>query len=112
MDNAIVAAGNCKLGGINFKIDQSSMFLIIVIFMTSMVSGCAMTGYPSGPLPPSTRPNYNLTGYPPAFKEGYTDGCETAKRTSYGRKDEHRYATDQQYRAGWDDSFSLCRGKR
>ena len=112
MDNAIVAAGNCKLGGIGFKIDQSSILLIIAIFMTSMVTGCAMLDYSSGPLPPSTRPSYNLTGYPPAFKEGYTDGCETTKGTSYGRKDKHRYATDQQYRAGWDDSFSLCRGKR
>ncbi len=47
MDNAIVADRNCKLGGINFKIDQSSILLIIVIFMTLMVAGCAMTGYPS-----------------------------------------------------------------
>ncbi len=112
MDNAIVANRNCKLGGIGFKVSPSSILLIIVIFMTSMVTGCSMTGYPSGPLPPSTRPNYNLTGYPLAFKEGYTDGCETAKGTFYGRKDKHRYATDQQYRAGWDDSLSLCRGKR
>ena len=47
MDNAIVADRTCKLGGINFKIDQSSILLIIVIFMTLMVAGCAMTGYPS-----------------------------------------------------------------
>lgn len=66
---------------------------------------------PTGPLPPSTRPTYNLAGYPPAFKDGYIDGCETAKRTSYGFKDKQRFSADSQYRMGWNDGFSLCRGK-
>ncbi|MFO7579586.1 hypothetical protein [Nitrosomonas halophila] len=67
---------------------------------------------PAGPLPPSTRPTYNLTGYPKATQEGYIDGCETAKRTSYAYKDENRYVSDGQYRMGWDDGFSICRGTR
>tara|TARA_R110002073_G_scaffold179650_2_gene338173 strand:+ start:686 stop:991 length:306 start_codon:yes stop_codon:yes gene_type:complete len=67
---------------------------------------------PSGPLPPSTRPTYNLSGYPRATKEGYIDGCETAKKTSYGYKDNDRYTYDGQYRMGWDDGFSLCGGKQ
>lgn len=65
---------------------------------------------PAGPLPPSTRPTYNLSGYPPATKEGYIDGCETAKKTRYGYKDEQRYRSDSQYRMGWDDGFAICRG--
>ena len=46
---------------------------------------------PVGPLPPSTRPTYNLSGFPLATKEGYIDGCETAKKTRWGYKDEARY---------------------
>jgi hypothetical protein len=67
---------------------------------------------PSSPLPPSTRPTYNLAGYPKASQEGYVDGCETAKQSAYGFKDKKRYATDMQYRMGWDDGLSICRGAR
>lgn len=72
----------------------------------------APTQRPTGPLPPSTRPTYNLSGYPPATKEGYIDGCETAKKTRYGYKDEQRYQNDVQYRMGWEDGFAICRGIR
>lgn len=63
---------------------------------------------PAGPLPPSTRPTYNLSGFPPATKEGYIDGCETAKKTRWGYKDEARYTNDLQYRMGWDDGHGIC----
>lgn len=57
------------------------------------------------------RPQYNLTGYPPAVRDGYIDGCEMARKSSYGRKDEKRIAADAQYRMGWNDGFSIC-GKK
>ena len=60
------------------------------------------------PAPQPTRPVYNLTGYSPSFKDGYIDGCETAKKTANGAKDEQRFAGDKQYRLGWNDGFSLC----
>lgn len=66
----------------------------------------------AAPLPPSARPTYNLTGYSPAFKDGYIDGCETAKKSSYGVKNERRFSSDNQYRMGWNDGFSLCRSKQ
>src|SRR2546423_9386085 len=40
----------------------------------------------------ASRPAYNLTGYPPAVRDGYIDGCESAKRTQYARKDAARMA--------------------
>ena len=93
-----------------------------IIFVVSVLASCAVfepvkqppeiTERPSGPLPPSTRPTYNLAGYPPATREGYIDGCETAKKTEYGFKDASRYETDGQYRMGWDDGFDLCRDKQ
>lgn len=54
------------------------------------------------------RPAYNLTGYPPAVRDGYIDGCESARKSAYGRKDEKRFAADAKYRMGWNDGFSLC----
>ena len=54
------------------------------------------------------RPAYNLAGYPEATREGYIDGCETAKHSEYGRKDAKRMADDPQYAMGWNDGNSIC----
>ncbi len=59
----------------------------------------------------ASRPTYNLAGYPPAVREGYIDGCESAKGTQYGRKDAKRFAADAQYQMGWNDGFGIC-GKK
>jgi hypothetical protein len=59
----------------------------------------------------ASRPTYNLAGYPPAVREGYIDGCETAKATRYGRKDAARFASDPQYQMGWNDGFGICKKK-
>jgi len=67
---------------------------------------------PAGPLPQSAKPKYNLTGYPENTKQGYIDGCETAKRSDWAFKDLNRYEQDGQYRMGWDDGFALCTGKK
>ena len=95
------------------------MRIMSVIFLLSVVAGCATTNTPSGegtrppgPLPPSTRPTYNLAGYPPGFKDGYIDGCETSKGSAYGHKDAQRMVSDAQYLMGWKDGFDICRSKR
>ena len=59
----------------------------------------------------ASRPTYNLTGYPPAVRDGYIDGCESAKRSEYARKDAQRFAADAQYSMGWNDGFGIC-GKK
>ena len=59
----------------------------------------------------AARPTYNLTGYPPAVRDGYIDGCESAKRSPYARKDGPRMASDAQYSMGWNDGFSICQKK-
>lgn len=93
--------------------------LITAFILCSIIVGCAsidsgkrQRSKPSDPLPPSTRPTYNLAGYPPAFKDGYIDGCESAKKTSYGHKDENRFSKDSQYRNGWKDGFNICLNKK
>ena len=86
-----------------------------------LVAGCAAVPQAPPPNQPETaaqaqqrrehaaRPTYNLAGYPPAVKEGYIDGCESAKHTSYARKDAKRMDEDAQYAMGWNDGFSICR---
>jgi hypothetical protein len=56
----------------------------------------------------ASKPTYNLAGYPPAVREGYIDGCESAKRSEYARKDARRFAEDAQYKMGWGDGFGIC----
>ena len=59
----------------------------------------------------ASRPTYNLSGYPPAVRDGYIDGCESAKRSEYARKDARRMAGEPQYAMGWNDGFSICKLK-
>ena len=89
---------------------------LIVIMTILVIVGCASPNANKemkipDPLASSTRPTYNLAGYRPAFKDGYIDGCETAKRSAYGLKDEKRFAKENQYRNGWKDGYNLCLGK-
>ncbi|WMJ07821.1 hypothetical protein [Nitrosomonas sp. sh817] len=98
-----------------------------VIFFALIVSACSTTPMPgkqqlplpgkkperpAGPLPQSAKPKYNLTGYPAEVQQGYIDGCETAKNTSWAFKDLNRYDKDGQYRMGWDDGFMMCKGTK
>ena len=59
----------------------------------------------------ASRPAYNLAGYPPAVREGYIDGCESAKQSDYARKDAKRSRATRSTRSGWNDGFSIC-GKK
>jgi len=102
--------------------NPSTRRLALLVFLAA--SGCAthpvQVAPPDKPETPvqaqerrqaAPRPTYNLTGYPPAVRDGYIDGCESAKRSSYARKDAARFASDAQYQMGWNDGFSIC-GKK
>jgi hypothetical protein len=85
-----------------------------------IAAGCATAPAPipdNKPEPPAAaavrrqaapKPTYNLTGYPPAVRDGYIDGCESAKRSAYARKDAARMSSDAQYAMGWNDGYSIC----
>jgi hypothetical protein len=51
----------------------------------------------------------NLNGFPPAFQDGYADGCQSAKTGAALKRDAARYANDRQYAMGWRDGFDICR---
>lgn len=82
------------------RIDRASLGIAFVL-----LAGCAH----QAPVATSERPPVNLSGYSPAFREGFGDGCDTA-RGSRKRK-EARYADDAQYRRGWDDGQAICTRK-
>jgi hypothetical protein len=53
-------------------------------------------------------------GFPPAYAEGYADGCSSGREAAGGvfddaRKDTTRYGSDPQYTQGWDNAFQRCR---
>lgn len=50
----------------------------------------------------------NLSGFPPAFQQGYAEGCESAS-TRRTRRDEGRYRADEDYMRGWNDGYGVCR---
>jgi hypothetical protein len=49
----------------------------------------------------------NLSGYPPSFKAGFRDGCDSF-RVGF-RRDATRFNSDANYATGWQDGFSICR---
>ena len=72
-----------------------------IALATTLLIGC-------GP-PAKTQPsNINLAGFPAAFKEGYSDGCQSVGGQTSVRRDDKRFASDRQYASGWRDGFDAC----
>jgi hypothetical protein len=63
------------------------------------------TPVPANQEPPP--PNVNLAGFPLPYRQGYADGCASAKGTE--RKDAARFGADPNYRTGWQDGLALCK---
>ena len=54
----------------------------------------------------------NLAGYPPAFQDGYADGCDSARRAIGKTRDDDRFEKDAMYATGWRDGFDICSEKK
>ena len=91
---------------------------IVCLVFAGLLPACSvMAPQPSPPVqsapapapPPAPRPlpNVNLSGYPPSFKDGFRDGCNSF-RGNY-RRDASRFGKDSNYTIGWQDGFSICR---
>ena len=72
------------------------------LLLAALLAGC-------GAIAPERKPDQrvNLSGYSPSFKQGYSDGCESAGSRGQ-RRDESRYKTEADYMMGWNDGFSVC----
>ena len=71
----------------------------------SIAAGCASQSQPPAP-------SVNLSGYPPEFKQGYADGCASAKPDAARRRDETRFKADANYAQGWRDGYDICRNRK
>ena len=78
--------------------------------LVMLLAGCATTAPTvQQPVPEERKPPpVNLSGYTPAFKMGYSDGCSSAGARN-PRRDESRYKTEADYMMGWNDGYSVCR---
>jgi hypothetical protein len=91
--------------------------LTLFALLAAGCAGVAPSPAPAGPAPgpfapaptaPASPPaNINLQGFPLEYRQGYADGCTSA--TGAERKDTARFASDGQYRTGWQDGNALCR---
>lgn len=61
----------------------------------------------------STRDQLLAEGYPPAFADGYQDGCGSGRQAAGAiggefKKDAPRFLKDSLYSQGWADGFRQC----
>jgi hypothetical protein len=100
---------------------MKTLHWIVLALIPAALAGCAGvppfpgTASPTDPQAvPQTEqhraraPNLNLSGFSPAFRDGYGDGCDSARERSV-RRNESRYKTDLDYVMGWNDGYSVCR---
>lgn len=75
-----------------------------------VVAGCGTTtSAPGAPAAAPPAPPINLQGFPPAYREGFGDGCATARGAE--RRDLARFGSDGNYRTGWQDGMAQCRAR-
>jgi len=89
--------------------DRTLKNLLAVAALATLTACAATQRAPTTPAKPATAkaPGVNLSGYPPAFRDGYADGCNAAKNRR-GTRDEARFKSDPQFAQGWQDGFGIC----
>ncbi|MCP8463904.1 hypothetical protein NK553_08110 [Pseudomonas sp. ZM23] len=75
---------------------------ICILILFAALAGCE-----------TTHQTLIAQGYPPAYADGFDDGCGSGRQaagaiTGEFRKNVSRYLDDRQYTLGWDDGFQQC----
>ncbi len=88
------------------KIKSYTWVILMIVTLLIVVSGCV-----------SQRENMISQGYPPAYADGYDDGCHSGSNAGGSiidqfTKNVKRYKEDSQYRQGWDDGYKQCKAKQ
>jgi hypothetical protein len=73
-----------------------------VLWLAVLVAGCQ-----------STHDQLLAEGYPPAFADGFQDGCGSGRQAAGAisgqfKKDVPRFLKDSNYAQGWGDGFRQC----
>lgn len=82
------------------------LFSGVLLASVVLAAGCAQPG-PGGNHVTPDAPPVNLTGYPPAFREGYAAGCNSVRGRD--RHDAARMTADALYAQGYHDGYDGCR---
>jgi hypothetical protein len=77
-----------------------------VLSLLMLITGCQ-----------TTHEDLIAKGYPPAFADGFDDGCSSGRQaagaiTGEFRKNVPRYLKDKNYAEGWSDGFRQCQAMR
>lgn len=81
--------------------------ILFALLALMLMAGCAG---PSGKgTATASSPGVNLAGFPPGFRDGYADGCNSARMPLGTQKDEPRFKSDVQYAQGWRDGYDICK---
>ncbi len=75
-----------------------------------LAAGCAGDGdlRPGAQNPSTVTSALNLSGFPPEFRRGFTDGCAAVRASGSAQ----RPKGEAQYVAGWQDGFDYCKPKK
>ena len=90
---------------------QGNMSMMRRLSYVALAIALLGTGCSTAPTQPD-EPQVNLSGYPPPFRDGYADGCDSARRVVGTTRDEVRFESDSMYAAGWRDGFDICSNKK
>lgn len=79
---------------------QTHAWLVSIAAMT--LAGCV-----------STQEAMIKQGYPPAYAQGFDDGCHSGRKAGGSlfdqfKKDVPRFERDKEYALGWSDAFRQC----
>jgi len=82
----------------------------IALALAALAAGCAADAdlRPGASNPATVTSSVNLSGFPPEFRRGFTDGC-TAVRANEAAQ---RPKGEAQYVAGWQDGFDYCKPRK
>jgi hypothetical protein len=82
-----------------------------MVAVALVIGGCATPGKPGVDVPvgperakQATR-SINLSGFPPDYQRGFTDGCAEAGTAAKPKPT----GTNGQFQMGWNDGLSYCR---
>ncbi len=80
--------------------------VVTVIFVILYITGCA-----------SQKETMIEQGYPPAYADGYQDGCSSGNNAAGSMLDQFKknvqlYKENNDYHQGWDDGYKQCKAKQ
>jgi hypothetical protein len=83
---------------------------LVLAALAALAAGCASDAdlRPGARNPATVTSSVNLSGFPPEFRRGFTDGCAAVRASESA----HRPKGEAQYVAGWQDGFDYCKARK